>query len=81
MAQALVSREPFFNQLKPLIGKTVRVVMENKINSGTLTIWTAENGNEGWLVKAEKGKIIFSGELVDRVDIPLIGEPVVHISF
>lgn len=81
MANVLVSREPFFTQLKPLIGKTVRVVLENKINSGVLTIWTADNGNEGWLVKAEKGKIIFSGELVDRVDIPLIGEPVVHISF
>lgn len=73
-----VATQPHFAELNALVGQTVRVgAAFQSPHVDVLSIWTAENGNEGWLVGVAPGTplwqsggrsyTLFSGEIVTAV--------------
>lgn len=74
--ERLVKDAPFYDVLFPSVGKTVTVHQGRRKHEKTLFVWTAQNGNEGWLVAENcpddgslpnNGYTVFSGEVVKKV--------------
>jgi len=63
----------FYNVLSPYIGKPVTVKSDGRKTTLPLSIFTAQNGNEGWQVgEFKKGKyILFSPSIIKEVVVGL----------
>lgn len=82
MTKKLCSDDKCYPTLSPFIGKEVGVKEGREKFVGILSVWTADNGNEGWLVGSMDSQpwILFSGECVERIEvIPLIDSATVRI--
>jgi hypothetical protein len=70
----LVENEPNYERLLPLVGTLVRIgQLFETPRHGVLHMWTADNGNQGWVVGDLPGMnekanyILFSGDAVAHV--------------
>lgn len=82
MTKKLCSDDACYVTLAPFIGKEILVRESGEKFTGVLSVWTANNGNEGWLVgdMDKQPWILFSGDCIERIEImPLINSVTVRI--
>lgn len=86
----LLSEMPHYEQLEPYIGcicSTDGFCDPAKLFTGYLSVWTAANGNQGWLISKQRGTftaelpkggyVLFAPEIVKTIQPTLFG---VHVG-